>query len=159
MVTERMIDTALCGYTESGPVGLAERVLDGIRIAQASRRRSRRLVVLSIGLAAALSYVIVEIGMRQGFDPPPTPKIAQVWHALPAPVGQRHADRQPLPKRRLHRVPGPGRLTGEESALLSLVKWFPRETPVAFKGIERQSIKPIDIAAIEIEQLPGYDEQ
>jgi hypothetical protein len=158
---DRMIDSALAGYSSAQPLaGLEERVLNRVRLSA-----RRRVIAWAVAGAVVASLVVAAIFVRMPRVPataihdtaavetpaPPRP-VLQESQVAPKRRWGRAATKgaeppRPLPKLEAFPVPTP--LTAEERALLALVEHHPDEA-MRLVAKRRESNKPIEIDPIQI---------
>jgi len=158
---DRMIDSALAGYSSAQPLeGLEERVLNRVRMSA-----RRRVLGWAVAGAVVASLVVAAIFVRmpraasrdivrvQTPAPPRlVPEVKQV-RVTPKHRPRRIAIRRAEPPRQLPKLeqfPSPAPLTAEERALLAFVEHHPDE--VKQLAAERQ--KSNELIAIQPIQIP-----
>ena len=144
---DAMLDQALSGYAGGAPLaGLEERVFKRIRAARAKQQQFRLWdAALAVGVFAAILLVVIE--RPPGLPPRPVmPPVPEIF----AEINDRHdrisAIKVPLKAKSVRRIPVVTDFTGEERAMLALVRYQPAEPP-AFT--EPPDIEPIRIQPLE----------
>jgi hypothetical protein len=159
---DKLIDGALATYSNAEPLaGLEQRVLDRVRIAEASRRRRWRwAAILATPVVAASLLVIFAPKPKPAPGPvavvatPPAPAPPAVATSTPVQTAarrivkpRRRAPAPELPKRNL--FPTPSAPTVEERLLVELARSSP-ELLLA-RPVDEIEIKPIQIAPLRID--------
>lgn len=148
------MDDALSGYSAAEPVaGLEERVLNRIRIAEASRRRSWfvrwafAFPVLASLLVAAVVLRTTPAEQRLDLAPPPIASAPPVVRPVPVSKRERHWS-----------APRPPAATEQERALLTLATCEP-EALQALADLQKKSNETLEIQAIQIAPLESDGNQ
>jgi hypothetical protein len=163
---DRMIDSALAGYSSAQPLaGLEERVLNRVRLSA-----RRRVIAWAVAGAVVASVMVAAIFVRMPRAPAPAShdvaRLQTPGPSLPVPVKEeprvapkhrrgriatmRAEPPRPLPK--LEQFPSPMPITAEERALLAFVKHHPAEAK-QFVAERQNGDKPIEIEPIEMAPL------
>ncbi|HVP46741.1 MAG TPA: hypothetical protein VMT32_09165 [Bryobacteraceae bacterium] len=161
---DRMIDTALAGYSSAQPLeGLEERVLNRVRLSA-----RRRVIGWAVAMAVVASVVVAAIFVRipraavpAGQDvarvqtPAPPRLVPETLRIAPKQrrgriVTKRAEPPRPLP--RLEQFPSPTPMTTEERALLAFVEHHPDEAKQLVTQ-QQKSGEPIEIQPIQIAPL------
>jgi len=169
---DRMIDSALAGYSSAQPLaGLEERVLNRVRLTDSARRRVLGWTVaivavtfvLLIAILVRMPYAPVSHGIARVQTPAPARPVPEVEQVRVAPkhrrgrvATRRAGSPRPLPK--LEQFPAPAPLTAEERALLAFVEHYPDEAKQLVTE-QQKSGEPIEIQLIRIPPLQSNGAQ
>jgi len=151
---EKILDEALTRYSSVEPLaGLDQRILNRVRESGARPRHILWPWILAGSSAVVAGLLVAAILWTK---PVPTPAPVVLAHAVPAITFVAPPRPQPdllagLPKRREFPTPAP--ITAEERALLTLAAQAPNQTLEAFRDLEHQGGKPLQLNEIKIEPL------
>lgn len=172
---DKLLNTAISSYAEATPrLGLDSRILRQIAAEKVQLRQRRVLQCFSVITVGSALLLVCMLSIRHNaadnvrtpFLPtiPTTPRSNAPAQIAATQTGQLrvHLPSRPVNRSRnlpkLEHFPSPAPLTSEERALQALAKYYSNKIPAAMTS-PSDEIKPIQIAAIQIEPLPDGDPQ